>query len=67
MEQAAAILQLVTSQLPKVKCDGDNRLQFSSGFLEIASHFGFRALIYENPTMARPRLADDGSNLAEVV
>ena len=67
MEQAAAVQQLVTSQLPKFKFDGDNRLQFLSGFPEVASHFGFRALIYGNPPLARPRLADDDSNLADVM
>ena len=47
--------------------DGDNRLQFLSGFPEVASHFGFRALIYGNPPLARPQLADDDSNLADVM
>ena len=67
MEQAAAVQQLVTSQLPQFKFDGDNQLQFLSGFPEAASHFGFRALIYGNPPLVRPRLADDDSNLADVM
>ena len=66
MEQAAAVNQLVTYQLPRFKFDGDNRLQFLSCFTEVAAHFGFTALLYNQPPMARPDLAEDGSNLVDV-
>ena len=51
----------------QVKFDGDNRLQFLSGFPEVAAHFGFSALLYDEPPMARPILADDWANLADVI
>ena len=55
MQQAAVnIQQLVTSQLPKLKFNGDNRLQFLSGFPEVAAHFGFTELIDNDPPLARP-------------
>ena len=63
MEQAAAVNQLVTSQLPRFKFNGDNRLQFLSGFPEIAAHFGFTRLIYP-PPLARPD--EDSANPADV-
>ena len=59
MQQAAAVQQLVTSQLPKFKYDGDNRLQFLSGFPEVAAHFRFTELIYGDPPLARPRPGED--------
>ena len=67
MQQAAAVNQLVTYQLPKFKFDGDNRLQFLSGFPEVAAHFRFSALLYDEPPMVRPILADDNANLADVM
>ena len=65
MQQAAAVNQLVTSQLPRFKFDGDNRLQFLSSFPEIAAHFGFSRLIYP-PPLARPDPDEEGVNPADV-
>ena len=64
MEQAAAVNQLVTYQLPIFKFDGDNRLQFLSSFTEVAAHFGFTALLYNQPPLARPLLNEE--NFADV-
>ena len=64
--QAAAVNQLITDQLTKFIFDGDNRLQFLSGFPEVAAHFGFTALIYGEPPMARPDIREEGVELAEV-
>ena len=63
MQQAAAVNQLVLSQLPWFKFDGDNRLQFLSSFPEIAAHFGFSRLIYP-PPLARPD--EDSADPADV-
>ena len=64
--QAAAVNQLITDQLTKFIFDGDNRLQFLSGFPEVAAHFGVTALIYGEPPMARPDIREEGVELAEV-
>ena len=44
--QAAAVNQLMTEQLTNFIFNGDNRLEFLSGFPEVAAHFGFTELIY---------------------
>ena len=54
-------------QLPRFRFDGDNRLEFLSGWPDVCAHFGFRALLLDNPVLARPRLATDQSNLEEVL
>ena len=62
--QTAAVNQLITDQLTKFVFNGDNRLQFLSGFPEVAAHFGFTELIYGEPPMARPDIRDEGVELA---
>ena len=47
--QTAAVNQLITDQLTKFQFNGDNRLEFFSGFPEVAAHFGFTELIYGDP------------------
>ena len=54
-------------QLPRFRFNGDNRLEFLSGWPDVCAHFGFRALLLDNPVYARPRLAADEANLDEVV
>ena len=54
-------------QLPRFRFDGDNRLEFLSGWPDICAHFGFRALLLDNPVLARPRLAADHANMEEVL
>ena len=54
-------------QLPRFRFDRDNRLEFLSGWPDVCAHFGFRALLLDNPVLARPRLATDQSNLEEVL
>ena len=66
MEQATAVNQLVTYQLPRFKFNGDNHLQFLSCFSEVAAHFGFTALLYNNLPLAMPVLADDVEYLVDV-
>ena len=65
MQQTAGLQQLVTSQLPRFKFNGDNRLVFLSNFPEVAAHFGFAALLGD-PPRARPLPAGDGSNDDEI-
>ena len=65
MQHAAAVNQLVKSQLPRFKFDGDNRLQFLSSFPEIAVHFGFSMLIYP-PPLVRPDPDEEGVNRGDV-
>ena len=64
--QTAAISQLITDQLTKFQFNGDNRLEFLSGFPEVAAHFGFTELIYGDPPMARPDIREEGVELAGV-
>ena len=54
-------------QLPRFRFDGDNRMEFLSGWPDICAHFGFRALLLDNPVLARPRLAHDQANMEEVL
>ena len=37
-----------TTQLPRFRFDGDNRLDFLGGFPDIAAHFGFSRLLYDD-------------------
>ena len=64
--QTAAVNQLITDQLTKFQFNGDNRLEFLSGFPEVAAHFGFTELIYGDPPMARPNIMEEGVELAGV-
>ena len=51
-------------QLPRFRFDGDNRLEFLSGWPDVcAQYFGFRALLLDKPVLARPWLAADQANL----
>ena len=54
-------------QLPRFSFDGDNRLEFLPEWPDVCAHFGFRSLLLDNPVLARPWLALDQANLAEVV
>ena len=54
--------QLNTSQLPRFTFNGDNRLDFLGGFLDVAAHFGFTALIYGD---IQDRPGDDGEERDE--
>jgi hypothetical protein len=54
MQAAAGLNQINTSQLPVFKFDGDNRLEFLSGFPDVAAHFGFSPLIYGEEPLPRP-------------
>ena len=64
--QAVAVNQLMTEQLTKFIFNGDNRLEFVSGFPEVAAHFGFTELIYGEPPLARPDIRDEGIEVADV-
>ena len=64
--QTVAVNQLITDQLTKFQFNGDNRLEFLSGFPEVAAHFGFTELIYGDLPMARLDIRDEGVELAEV-
>ena len=43
-----------TTQLPRFRFDGDNRLDFLGGFPDIAAHFGFSRLLYDDAPYNRP-------------
>ena len=58
--QAGAVNQLITDQLTKFIFYGDNRLQFISGFPEIAAHFELPELNYGEPPLARPDIEEEG-------
>ena len=62
--QTAAVNQLITDQLTKFQFYGDNRLEFLSGFPEVAAHFGFTELIYGEPPLARPDFPAVGVEVA---
>ena len=64
--QTAAVNQLITDQLTKFVFNGDNRLQFLSGFPEVAAHFGFTELIYGEPPMARPDIGEEGVEITDI-
>ena len=68
MQKVASVNQLVTYQLPwpRFKFNGDNRLQFLSGFPQVAVHFGFSVLIYLGTDNGEARPEQEGVELANV-
>ena len=67
MQQRQAAGRRDVDQLPIFRFNGDNRLEFLSGWPDVCAHFGFRALILDEPPIARPVLGEDDGNLEQVL
>jgi hypothetical protein len=67
MQQRQAAGRRDVDQLPIFRFNGDNRLEFLSGWPDVCAHFGFRALLLDEPPIARPVLGEDDGNLEQVL